>query len=125
MNEKTGRALRGAAKALRYGMIASLVMGAITFVFAFLSGGLSLTLGLDWVRRMLPVVGALCLVVGGAGLLFAGSPRRDASLGLEKDEALSSFQHAMGISWATALIVASVDFFLVGIVADLLFLWLT
>lgn len=125
MKERTKRVFEGVAKAVRYGLLVALGIAALAFVFGFLTDGLNALIGLEWVRRILFVLAAFCLIVGGAGLLFAGSPRRDASLGLEKGEALSSFEHAVGISWATALVVAAVDFLLVGSVADLLVIFLS
>lgn len=125
MGERTKHVLGGVAKALYYGLLTALGIAAVTFVFAFLTSGLSWMMGLDWARRILFILAAFCLIVGGAGLLFAGSPRRDSSLGLGKGEALSSFEHAVGISWATALVVASVDFLLVGSIADLLVIFLS
>ena len=111
----------GVLKTLRYGGLIALGVGAVGFVFGLLSGGFSLAGGLDWARRILCVVGALCLIVGGAGLFFSGSPLRDARAGVKKDETLQSFEHAVGISWATAATVAAADFFVLGLVVELVF----
>lgn len=122
MRGSTSGALKGVLQALRYGGYVAGGIAVATFAFAFLTGGLSLTLGLDWARRVLYVLGACCLIVGGAGLFFSGSPLRDQRAGVAADETLSSFEHALGISWATALAVASVDFLVLGTVVELVFL---
>ena len=113
--------ITGVLKALRFGALVAAGIGAVAFVFGLLSEGLSLAGGLDWARRVLYVVGALCLIVGGAGLFFSGSPLRDARAGVKKDETLQSFEHALGISWATAVTVAAADFFVLGTLVELLF----
>lgn len=122
MREKARRALAGTGAALRYGALVALGVGAATFLFAFLTGGLDAVHALDWARRILFLGGAFCLILGAVGLLFSGSEYRDARLGFAKDDVLNSFERVAGISWATAVIVASVDFLALGTVAEVLFL---
>ena len=60
------------------------------------------------------------MVVSGAGLFFAGDAPRDQRIGFKKDETLSAFEHARGISWPWSLLAGSVAFFLLGVILDLL-----
>lgn len=79
MQEKTRRAAGALGKAVLYGGAAALGLAILTFLFAFLTGGFDARLGLDWARRVLYVIGGVCVVVSGAGLFFAGdAPRRPA-----------------------------------------------
>ena len=94
MQEKTRRAARALGKAVLYGGAAALGLAILTFLFAFLTGGFDARLGLDWARRVLYVIGGVCVVVSGAGLFFAGNAPRDQRIGFKKDETLSAFERA-------------------------------
>lgn len=80
MQEKTRRAAGALGKAVLYGGAAALGLAILTFLFAFLTGGFDARLGLDWARRVLYVIGGVCVVVSGAGLFFAGAPRVTSAL---------------------------------------------
>lgn len=118
MQEKTRRAAGALGKAVLYGGAAALGLAILTFLFAFLTGGFDARLGLDWARRVLYVIGGVCVVVSGAGLFFAGDAPRDQRIGFKKDETLSAFERAPGISWPWALLAGSVAFFLLGVILD-------
>lgn len=120
MQDKTRKALRALGKSVLYGVAAGLGLGLFTFLFAFLTGGLSWTMGLDWARRILYVIGGVCVIVSGAGLFFAGDAARDQRIGFKKDETLAAFERAQGISWPWALLAGCVPLFLLGAVLDLL-----
>lgn len=113
--------LVAAARSVAYGAVVGAALGLVFFLFAFLTSGFDASVGLDWARRLDFVLGSLCIVIGGVGLLFSGSEYRDARIGFAKDEVLSSFVNITGISWASALIIASVGLLLVGSVLDLLY----
>lgn len=121
MAEKVRAGLRGAAKSLAFGTAAAAGLALVFFLFAFLTSGFDASTGLDWARKLDFLLGSLCIVVGGVGLLFSGTEYRDSRIGFAKDEVLSSFVNITGISWATALIVASVGFLAVGTAIDLLY----
>mgnify|MGYP007055151764 FL=1 len=59
------------------------------------------------------------MVVSGAGLFFAGDAPRDLRIGFKKDETLSAFDRAQGISWPWALLTGSAALFLLGVILDL------
>ena len=120
MQEKTRRAAGALGKAVLYGGAAALGLAILTFLFAFLTGGFDARLGLDWARRVLYVIGGVCVVVSGAGLFFAGNAPRDQRIGFKKDETLSAFERARGISWPWSLLAGSVALFLLGVILDLL-----
>ena len=94
-------------------------LAILTFLFAFLTSGFDARLGLDWARRVLYVIGGVCVVVSGAGLFFAGDAPRDQRIGFKKDETLSAFERARGISWPWALLTGSAALFLLGVILDL------
>lgn len=94
MQEKTRRAAGALGKAILYGGAAALGLAILTFLFAFLTSGFDARLGLDWARRVLYVIGGVCVVVSGAGLFFAGDAPRDQRIGFKKDETLSAFERA-------------------------------
>ena len=116
MREKTAKTLRCAAKVLLAGAAAALAMMLVAFVFALISHGADLRAGLDWARKLLYLVGALALVIGGGGLLVSGRGHK------EKDEALRVFGQEMGMHWAAAVSLASVDFLVLGTLVDLLYI---
>ena len=99
MQEKTRRAAGALGKAVLYGGAAALGLAILTFLFAFLTGGFDARLGLDWARRVLYVIGGVCVVVSGAGLFFAGDAPRDQRIGFKKDETLSAFESFSTSSW--------------------------
>lgn len=125
MQDKTRRAARALGKAVLYGGTAALGLAVFTFLFAFLTGGFDARLGLDWARRILYVIGGVCVVVSGAGLFFAGDGPRDQRIGFKKDETLTAFEHAQGISWPWALLTGSAALFLLGVILDLVLVALT
>lgn len=111
--------LHGIAGALRYGAAVAGAIAAAGFVLGFVANGFAWTVGLEWARRLTYVLGAVCLIAGGAGLFFSGSPRSDAAAGVASDETMRAFEHAVGISWPWALVVATADFVVLGVVLDL------
>lgn len=121
MKDKTRTTLRALGKSALYGAAAAAGLAVFTFLFAFLTGDFSWTMGLDWARRVLYVVGAVCVIVSGAGLFFSGSgaAHRDERIGFKKDETLSAFERAQGVSWPWALLVGCIAFFVLGTVLDL------
>lgn len=114
------KALSGVAKSLRLGALAALGLGVVAFVFAFLAHGLDWRTGLDWARRLLFVVGSLCLVTGGCGLLVSGRDRPDGIMTPHEDDTFRSFWHEVGLPWGAAVSVAAVSFLAVGTVVEML-----
>lgn len=121
MADKMRVRLVAAVRSVAYGVVIGALLGLVFFLFAFLTSGFDVSLGLDWARKLDFVLGALCIVIGGVGLLFSGREYRDARIGFAKDEALSSFVNIAGISWASALVISSIGLLLVGSVLDLLY----
>ena len=121
MKPKTRQALVGAAKSLGWGFVIAGGASAFVFVFAFLTNSFSWAIGLEWVRRIVYVLGALGLIVGAVGLLFGGAEYTGSRIRFATDEASNQFKHAAGISWPAAICVGSVAFFVVGTVLDLLY----
>ena len=119
MRDKIENTLHAIGKSALYGLAAGGGLALAAFLFAFLTGGFDAALGLEWARRLLYVIAAVCVIVSGGGLFFAGSPRRDESIGFKKDETLSSFERVAGPSWPWALLAASAAMFALGIVLDL------
>lgn len=120
MGDGTRKALSGVARSLRLGAIAALGLGLISFVFAFLAHGLDWRTGLDWARKLLFVVGSLCLVTGGCGLLVSGRDRPDGVVTPHEDDTFRSFWHEVGLPWGAAVSVASVSFLAAGTVVEML-----
>lgn len=122
MQDKTRNTLKALGKSVLYGAAVAAGLAAFTFLFAFLTGGFSWALGLDWARRLLYVIGAVCVIAAGAGLFFSGdgAAHRDQRIGFKKDETLSSFEHAQGISWPWALLAGCIAFFVLGAMLDLI-----
>ena len=118
-SEKFAVTMRAIGKAALYGLAAGAGLSLVAFLFAFLTGGFDAALGLEWARKFLYVVAAVCVIVSGGGLFFAGSPRRDESIGFKKDETLSAFERIGGISWPWALLAASAAMFVLGVALDL------
>lgn len=114
------KALSGVVKSLRLGAIAALGLGIVAFVFAFLAHGLDWRTGLDWARKLLFVVGSLCLVTGGCGLLVSGRDRPDGIMTPYEDDTFRSFWHEVGLPWGAAVSVAAVSFLAVGTVVEML-----
>lgn len=116
---KIAGTLKAAGKAFLYGLAAGAGLSLVAFVFAFLTGGLDAALGLEWARKFLYVVAAVCVTVSGGGLFFAGSPRRDESIGFKKDQTLAAFERIGGLAWPWALLSASAAMFVLGVALDL------
>ena len=114
------KALSGVVKSLRLGAIAALGLGIVAFVFAFLTHGLDWRTGLDWARKLLFVVGSLCLVTGGCGLLVSGRDRPAGIMTPHEDDTFRSFWHEVGLPWGAAVSVAAVSFLAVGTVVEML-----
>lgn len=125
MGDNLRNGLTRAAKVLRLGALAALGLGGATFLFAFLAHGLSWSMGLDWSRKLLILVGALMLVVGGCGLFMSGRDRPDDEGHPHEDDGLRMFQQEMGMPWCVAVSVASLDFLVLGTVVDLLYISLS
>ena len=121
MQDKTAKALRGAAKVLTVGGAGALGLGAIAFVFALLAHGLDWALGLDWARTLLLPVGALMLITGGCGLFVSGRDRPSDAVTPHEDDTFRMFWHEVGMPWGAAVTVASVDFLVLGTLVDLLY----
>lgn len=119
MRDKIGNTLHAIGKSALYGLAAGGGLALVAFLFAFFTGGFDAALGLEWARRFLYVIAAVCVIVSGGGLFFAGSPRRDESIGFKKDETLSSFERVAGLSWPWALLAASAAMFALGVALDL------
>lgn len=121
MQDKARNTLKVLGHAVAYGAATAGGLAALTFLFGFLTSGFDWICGLDWARRVLYVIGAVCIIVSGAGLFFSGSgaAHRDARIGFKKDETLSAFEHAQGISWPWALLAGCVGFFALGCILDL------
>ena len=111
--------LHAIGKSALYGLAAGGGLALAAFLFAFLTGSFDAALGLEWARRFLYVIAAVCVIVSGGGLFFAGSPRRDESIGFKKDETLFPFERISGLSWPWALLAASAAMFALGVVLDL------
>ena len=88
--------LHAIGKSALYGLAAGGGLALAAFLFAFLTGSFDAALGLEWARRFLYVIAAVCVIVSGGGLFFAGSPRRDESIGFKKDETLSPSSASRG-----------------------------
>ena len=114
-------ALSKVAKVLRFGALAALALGVVVFVFAFLAHGLSWQMGLDWVRKLLLLLGALALITGGCGLLVSGRDRPSGTMTPHEDDTFRAFWHEVGMPWGAAVSLASVDFLALGTLADLLY----
>lgn len=114
------KALSGVVKSLRLGAIAALGLGIVAFVFAFLAHGLDWRTGLDWARKLLFVVGSLCLVTGGCGLLVSGRDRPYGIMTPHEDDTFRSFWHEVGLPWGAAVSVAAVSFLAAGTVVEML-----
>ncbi len=121
MAEKTAKALRGAARVLAYGGIAALGLAAVAFVFALVSHGLDWSAGLDWARKLLLLVGALCLITGGCGLFVSGRDRPSDAVTPHEDDTFRMFWHEVGMPWGAAVSLASIDFLVLGTVVDLVY----
>ena len=119
MAQERGRALAGVVWSLRAGALAALGLAAAGFLFGFASGGLDVAEGLDWARKLLLVVGALCLVTGGCGLLVSGRDRPDAARPRE-DDTFRAFRLEVGLPWGAAVSVAAVSFLALGTLAEVL-----
>lgn len=122
MRDKTRRVLAGAARSLRLGGVAALALGAVAFVFALLAHGFDWKAGLDWACRLLYVTGALCLVVGGCGLLVSGRERTDGAASPSEDDALRTFWREVGLPWEVAVCIAAVVLLVAGTVVEMLVL---
>ncbi len=122
MRDKTRRVLAGAARSLRLGGVAALALGAVAFVFALLTHGLDWKVGLDWACRLLYVTGALCLVVGGCGLLVSGRERADGAASPNEDDAPRAFWREVGLPWEVAICFAAVVLLAAGTVVEMLVL---
>lgn len=109
------------ARVLRFGALAALALGVVVFVFAFLAHGLNWQMGLDWVRKLLLLLGALALITGGCGLLVSGRDRPSGTMTPHEDDTFRMFWHEVGMPWGAAVSLAAVDFLLLGTVADLLY----
>ena len=121
MQDKTAKALRGAAKVLTVGGAGALGLGAIAFVFALLAHGLDWTTGLDWARKLLLLVGALMLITGGCGLFVSGRDRPSDAVTPHEDDTFRMFWHEVGMPWGAAVSLASIDFLVLGTVVDLVY----
>lgn len=121
MRDRTRRTLASAGRVLRLGGAAALGLGVIVFLFSFLANGLSPRDGLDWVRKITMLLGSLCLIVGGGALLVSG---RDWHGGEEggREDVFRTFGQEIGLHWSVAVTLVSVDFLVVGTVADLLYI---
>ena len=124
MGDRSRRALAGVAKSLRWGGVAAAALGVVTFVFGFLAHGLSLEMGLDWARKLLFLIGSLCLITGGCGLLVSGRDRPDGTMTPHEDDTFRMFWHEIGLPWGAAVSVASIDFLALGTVVELLLVFL-
>ncbi|MDM8271864.1 hypothetical protein [Thermophilibacter provencensis] len=109
------------ARVLRFGALAALALGVVVFVFAFLAHGLNWQMGLDWVRKLLLLLGALALITGGCGLLVSGRDRPSGTMTPHEDDTFRMFWHEVGMPWGAAVSLTAVDFLLLGTVADLLY----
>ena len=124
MRDKVRAWLRSAVRVLLFGIAAALGLGLVTFLFALLTSGLELSTGLDWPRRVLLMLGAVLLVVGGCGLLTSGRDRPDDPAKPGKDPTFQNFWNEVGLPWGAAVALASVGSLAVGSLCDLLYLWL-
>lgn len=124
MRDKVRAWLKSAVKVLLFGIVAALGLGLVTFLFAFLTSGLDLGTGLDWPRKVLLMLGAILLIVGGCGLFTSGRDRPDDPAKPDKDPTFQNFWNEVGLPWGVAVALASVGFLAMGSVCDLLYLWL-
>ena len=121
MRERAVRALRSSAKVLAVCGAAALGLAAAVFVFALVAHGLDAMVALDWTRKLMLLLGALCLIVGGCGLLVSGRDRPEGGATPGKDDTFRTFRHEVGMTWGAAVSLAAVDFLVLGTVADLLY----
>ena len=121
MGDKAAKTLRSVAKVLVIGGAAALGLAAVAFVFALVAHGLDWTMGLDWARKLLLLVGALMLITGGCGLFVSGRDRPSDAMTPHEDDTFRMFWHEIGMPWGAAVSVASVSFLVLGTVMDLLY----
>lgn len=121
MRERAAQVLRRSAKVLAVCGAAALGLGAVVFVFALVAHGLDAMTALDWTRKLLLLVGALCLICGGCGLLVSGRDRPEGDATPHEDDTFRMFWHEVGMPWGAAVSLASIDFLVLGTVADLLY----
>ena len=65
--------LHAIGKSALYGLAAGGGLALVAFLFAFLTGSFDAALGLEWARRFLYVIAAVCVIVSGGGLFFAAT----------------------------------------------------
>lgn len=75
MKYDTSGRLKSALRALAWGALAALALGAVVFVIAFVATGFSAALAGDWVRRIVYLVSGFALVVGAIELFVRDRDR--------------------------------------------------
>ena len=60
MGDKAAKTLRSVAKVLAVGGVAAVGLAVVVFVFALVAHGFDGMTGLDWVRKLLLLVGRSC-----------------------------------------------------------------
>ena len=121
MGDKAAKTLRSVAKVLAVGGVAAVGLAAVVFMFALFAHGFDGMTGLDWVRKLLLLVGALMLITGGCGLFVSGRDRPSDTMTPHEDDTFRMFWHQIGMPWGAAVSVASIDFLVLGTLVDLVY----
>ncbi len=121
MKPSTKKTLVICAKTFGISVAGSLVAALFVFLVSFVANGMSWLAGLEWVRRILYIIGSIVLIVGAVGMLFSGEEYRGSRIGFNKDEVFAEFKDHAGITWATALILVAFAILLVATASDFFF----
>ncbi|MGI6229736.1 MAG: hypothetical protein ACOYJL_02350 [Tractidigestivibacter sp.] len=114
--------LKDVTKALEYGVLVTLGLGVLIFIFAFLTSGFDAVQAGDWVRKILYILSALGILIGGGAMLFYGdeyAPRVRQAKAEGKDPLMKREGH---LSWQVMLVIASAAALVITSVFELVYL---
>jgi zinc transporter ZupT len=120
MRERISRTLIGSVRAFGFGAVAAALAGVIIFLLAFLISGMDAVLAGDWMKKALSILGSLGVIVGVLGMLMPDQPDPDEDTGVN-DEKGREIAEMLGISWQTAVVLASLAILVVAYLFELVY----